>query len=176
MLAAPSLTSHLHRALLFAPPPLTTPPLTTPPLTTPPPASRRAPAAECPWPGLDDARIADVGAWLCCWVALCPAGTPHYLSPEVCNGQRYDQKSDIWALGCVVVVVLLIVLPVFFLRLAWSCSGCVSAGGQRRWRAACRFPCRCPPARGVSVSRPWCPHALRDQVCAVRNGGVAEAL
>jgi serine/threonine protein kinase len=29
------------------------------------------------------------------------AGTPHYLSPEVCQGQRYDQKSDIWALGCV---------------------------------------------------------------------------
>ncbi len=29
------------------------------------------------------------------------AGTPHYLSPEVCQGQKYDQKSDIWALGCV---------------------------------------------------------------------------
>jgi serine/threonine protein kinase len=28
-------------------------------------------------------------------------GTPHYLSPELCQGQKYDQKSDIWALGCV---------------------------------------------------------------------------
>lgn len=28
-------------------------------------------------------------------------GTPHYLSPELCQGQVYDQKSDVWALGCV---------------------------------------------------------------------------
>lgn len=28
-------------------------------------------------------------------------GTPHYLSPELCQGQQYDHKSDIWALGCV---------------------------------------------------------------------------
>ncbi|KAA0148783.1 hypothetical protein FNF28_07413 [Cafeteria roenbergensis] len=28
-------------------------------------------------------------------------GTPHYLSPEVCSGQRYDVKSDVWGLGCV---------------------------------------------------------------------------
>ena len=27
-------------------------------------------------------------------------GTPHYLSPELCQGQVYDQKSDVWALGC----------------------------------------------------------------------------
>lgn len=23
-------------------------------------------------------------------------GTPHYLSPELCQGQPYDHKSDIW--------------------------------------------------------------------------------
>lgn len=23
-------------------------------------------------------------------------GTPHYLSPELCQGQAYDHKSDIW--------------------------------------------------------------------------------
>jgi hypothetical protein len=28
-------------------------------------------------------------------------GTPHYLSPEVCSGQQYNVKSDVWALGCV---------------------------------------------------------------------------
>ena len=26
-------------------------------------------------------------------------GTPAYLSPEVCLGQIYDSKADIWALG-----------------------------------------------------------------------------
>ena len=28
-------------------------------------------------------------------------GTPFYLSPEMCAGRRYDAKSDVWALGCV---------------------------------------------------------------------------
>mmetsp|Transcript_41345 Transcript_41345/g.50123 ORF Transcript_41345/g.50123 Transcript_41345/m.50123 type:complete len:723 (+) Transcript_41345:289-2457(+) len=28
-------------------------------------------------------------------------GTPYYLSPELCEGKAYNQKSDVWALGCV---------------------------------------------------------------------------
>ena len=28
-------------------------------------------------------------------------GTPCYISPELCEGKSYDEKSDIWALGCV---------------------------------------------------------------------------
>jgi len=28
-------------------------------------------------------------------------GTPYYLSPEICLGQKYDYKSDLWMLGCV---------------------------------------------------------------------------
>lgn len=28
-------------------------------------------------------------------------GTPHYLSPELCQGQKYNMKSDMWALGCI---------------------------------------------------------------------------
>ena len=28
-------------------------------------------------------------------------GTPCYISPELCEGKSYNQKSDVWALGCV---------------------------------------------------------------------------
>ena len=28
-------------------------------------------------------------------------GTPSYISPEICEGKMYKNKSDIWALGCI---------------------------------------------------------------------------
>lgn len=28
-------------------------------------------------------------------------GTPHYLSPEMCDGKRYGKKTDVWTLGCI---------------------------------------------------------------------------
>ena len=28
-------------------------------------------------------------------------GTPYYLSPEICEGKRYNSKTDIWSLGCI---------------------------------------------------------------------------
>ncbi len=28
-------------------------------------------------------------------------GTPYYLSPEICSGKRYNSKTDVWMLGCV---------------------------------------------------------------------------
>lgn len=28
-------------------------------------------------------------------------GTPYYISPEMCEGKQYDNKSDVWALGCI---------------------------------------------------------------------------
>lgn len=28
-------------------------------------------------------------------------GTPYYMSPEICKNKSYNNKSDIWALGCV---------------------------------------------------------------------------
>ena len=28
-------------------------------------------------------------------------GTPYYLPPEICVGQPYDAKADMWMLGCI---------------------------------------------------------------------------
>jgi NIMA (never in mitosis gene a)-related kinase len=29
-------------------------------------------------------------------------GTPYFLSPEICSGNNYNNKSDVWMLGCVI--------------------------------------------------------------------------
>uniref|UniRef100_A0A1I8QC26 non-specific serine/threonine protein kinase n=1 Tax=Stomoxys calcitrans TaxID=35570 RepID=A0A1I8QC26_STOCA len=29
-------------------------------------------------------------------------GTPYYMSPEIVKGSKYDRKSDVWALGCLI--------------------------------------------------------------------------
>lgn len=40
-------------------------------------------------------------------------GTPLYFSPEICTGEKYDEKSDIWSLGCVLFEVTKLELPFF---------------------------------------------------------------
>ena len=39
-------------------------------------------------------------------------GTPYYISPEMCEGKVYDEKSDIWALGCILYE-LFVGFPIF---------------------------------------------------------------
>lgn len=34
-------------------------------------------------------------------VLFITTGTPYYISPEICEGKSYNDKSDIWALGCI---------------------------------------------------------------------------
>lgn len=29
-------------------------------------------------------------------------GTPYYLSPEMCEEKPYNEKTDIWAMGCII--------------------------------------------------------------------------
>jgi NIMA (never in mitosis gene a)-related kinase 1/4/5 len=33
--------------------------------------------------------------------AMTLVGTPYYLSPELCENKPYNEKSDVWALGCI---------------------------------------------------------------------------
>lgn len=36
-----------------------------------------------------------------CEFARTQIGTPYYLSPEICQQRPYNNKSDVWSLGCV---------------------------------------------------------------------------
>ena len=33
-------------------------------------------------------------------LAMSQIGTPYYLSPEICDNKKYNSKTDIWSLGC----------------------------------------------------------------------------
>lgn len=50
------------------------------------------------------AKLGDMNVSKICQKGLCQTqtGTPYYASPEVWKDKPYDNKSDIWSLGCVV--------------------------------------------------------------------------
>lgn len=51
-----------------------------------------------------DIRIGDLGVarTLTTDFASTVVGTPYYLSPEMCEEKPYNEKTDIWAMGCLV--------------------------------------------------------------------------
>lgn len=38
-------------------------------------------------------------------------GTPYYMSPEQINENNYDEKTDIWSLGCVIYELVALLPP-----------------------------------------------------------------
>ena len=34
-------------------------------------------------------------------LAQTSCGTPYFMPPEVCKGEKYGEKADIWAIGCI---------------------------------------------------------------------------
>ena len=53
------------------------------------------------------ARTLDTQSYL----AQTMCGTPYYISPELCRGEPYGSKSDIWALGCMLYELLTLKRP-----------------------------------------------------------------
>lgn len=39
------------------------------------------------------------------------AGTPLYMAPEMCRGESYDKRADVWALGCILYELMLLEAP-----------------------------------------------------------------
>ena len=52
----------------------------------------------------NDVRVGDLGVAKVLnntFFAKTFIGTPYYLSPEICEDKKYNDKSDVWALGCI---------------------------------------------------------------------------
>ncbi|KDO19759.1 NEK protein kinase [Saprolegnia parasitica CBS 223.65] len=50
--------------------------------------------------------------------AMTSVGTPESMSPEICRGERYGKKSDIWSLGCVLYEMAMLARPFEAMTLA----------------------------------------------------------
>ncbi len=117
-------------------------------------------------------------------MAATVVGTPHYLSPELVHGRAYDQKSDIWALGCVLyeitclhkpfdasnipgIIMKYVASPAAAVCRLVCVSGCMSV-----WllRVCTVRVCAC-----LRVFRVWC-HFFTCEVCAHRASATVRAM
>ena len=53
-------------------------------------------------------------------------GTPYYMSPEQIQSKSYNEKSDIWALGCIVYEMAMLTRPFKVKQYVYTCPCCVS--------------------------------------------------
>lgn len=44
-------------------------------------------------------------------LAQTACGTPYFMPPEVCKGEHYGEKADIWAIGCILYELALLKKP-----------------------------------------------------------------
>ena len=44
-------------------------------------------------------------------LAQTACGTPYFMPPEVCKGEPYGEKADIWAIGCILYELTLLKKP-----------------------------------------------------------------
>lgn len=60
-----------------------------------------------------NAKIGDLNVSKCTQANLArtQVGTPYYTSPEVWNHEMYNQKSDVWSLGCLIYELCALKLP-----------------------------------------------------------------
>ena len=54
-------------------------------------------------------------------------GTPYYMSPEIMNGQRYNSKTDIWSLGCILYELLCLKLPFDGMNMRQLCHNIINS-------------------------------------------------
>jgi hypothetical protein len=58
-------------------------------------------------------------------LAQTACGTPFYLSPELCMGDGYDEKSDCWSLGCLVYELMMLHRPFQVTQCLHACGGSI---------------------------------------------------
>ena len=46
-----------------------------------------------------------------CELAHTQIGTPYYMSPEIMDGKRYNSKTDIWSMGCILYELMCLEVP-----------------------------------------------------------------